>query len=600
MLSLEQLLQIPNVDNGLRFSISPDESQVIFSWNKSGKWELYAMSLRAQSAKQSPNDHEIASSGKALLAMTENIEGSKFSPKHSPDGKHLAYAIDFDGSESFHIILHNLSNNSIIDLTSSFGYTQQPNFDFSSDGNKLAILSDESGSFALYTLEIATLEKKLLLDIHRPIWDVAWSPDGKYIAVEAESKASDRAIYVVEVENNEWKVLSDDNDEVLNAQHPVWSADSKHLIFSCENGEWHNIGLYDVQAKNIIWLTDSIGDDIQPTVSRSGEIVGWIHSEGAKTNFQFKLRGGEFRQVKVGDGVHSFPQIVNNEVILIYEDVNHPPDLWKINLENGEALQLTKSNEIDFDFIQPEEIFYDDVPALLFRGKNKKAVIDIHGGPNWHVQNLWNPFVCEMLARGWNVLQPNYRGSTGYGKKWQNASRYKMGDVDASDCAVGARYLIENNLADKNKIVVTGRSHGGFLTMCCLTFYPELFAGGSAVVPFMNWIKSHYESREDLQHWNIENMGDPETNKELWIRCSPYFFLDKVNAPVQLICGGVDPRCPASDSIDARDKLIELGKEVELLLYEDEGHAFLKLENIIDSEMKRVEFLEKTLGGRVG
>jgi dipeptidyl aminopeptidase/acylaminoacyl peptidase len=128
-----------------------------------------------------------------------------------------------------------------------------------------------------------------------------------------------------------------------------------------------------------------------------------------------------------------------------------------------------------------------------------------------------------------------------------------------------------------------------------MTMYPELFAGGSAVVPFLNWIKSHKNSREDLQHWNIENMGDPEDNRELWISHSPYFFLDKVNAPVQLICGGNDPRCPASDSIDARDKLVELGKQVELLLYKDEGHSFLDTENIIDSEMKRAEFLAKVL-----
>jgi dipeptidyl aminopeptidase/acylaminoacyl peptidase len=575
------------VDTGLRFSISPDEKEIIFSWNKSGKWELWRLE-KEESRK-----------------LESSISGSKFSPKHSPDGKQLAYVVDYDGSESYHIILHNLQNNSIINLTPNSGYAHQPNFDFSPDGKQLAILSDESGSFALYLLNIEALEKKLLLDIHRPIWDVAWSADGKYIAVEAESKASDRAIYVVEVASGKGKVVSE-NSEELNAQHPVWSSDSKHLLFSCENGEWHNIGLYDVKTQKITWLTDSVGDDTQPTVSRSGEFVGWIHTEGSKTNFQFKKssvlsgeavskQGGELHQVKVGDGVHSFPQIVNNEVILIYEDVNHPPDLWKINLENGEAKQLTKSSEMNFDFAQPEEVFYDDVPALLFRGKNKKAVINIHGGPNWHFQNMWNPFVSEMLARGWTVLQPNYRGSTGYGKKWQNASRYDMGGVDTNDCAAGVKFLIQNDLADKDKIAVTGRSHGGFLTMCCLTFYPDLFCGGSAVVPFLNWIKSHYESREDLQHWNIENMGDPEENKELWIKRSPYFFLDKVQAPVQMICGGNDPRCPASDSIDARDKLIELGKEVELLLYEDEGHSFLKIENIIDSEVRRVEFLERVL-----
>jgi dipeptidyl aminopeptidase/acylaminoacyl peptidase len=584
MLTLPQLLRIPNVDTGLRFSISPDEKEIVFAWNKSGKWELWRLEIGGLETRE----------------LVSSVIGSKFSPNHSPDGKYLTYVVDYDGSESYRIYLHNLQNNSYINLIDDFGYAQQPNFDFSPDGKILAILSDESGSFALYLLDIETQEKSLLLDIHRPIWDVTWSADGKYIAVEAESKASDRAIYIVEVESGEWKVVSE-NNESLNTQHPAWSSDSKHLLFSCENGEWHNIGLYDVESKKITWVTDSVGDDTQPVSSRSGEFIGWIHSEGARTNFQFRKRSGELHQVKVGDGVHSNPQIINNEVILIYEDVNHPPDLWKINLENGEAIQLTKSTEISFDFAQPEEIFYDgldgvQVPALLFRAKDsKRAVIDIHGGPNWHVQNMWNPFVSEMLARGWNVLQPNYRGSTGYGKKWQNASRYDMGGVDTNDCVAGVKFLIKNDLAEKNKIAVTGRSHGGFLTMCCLTFYPDLFAGGSAVVPFMNWIKSHYESREDLQHWNIENMGDPEENKERWTRLSPYFFLDKVNAPVQLICGGNDPRCPASDSIDARDKLIEFGKEVELLLYEDEGHSFLKMENIIDSEVKRVEFLEKCL-----
>ena len=93
-------------------------------------------------------------------------------------------------------------------------------------------------------------------------------------------------------------------------------------------------------------------------------------------------------------------------------------------------------------------------------------------------------------------------------------------------------------------------------------------------------------------------MGDPQENYQKWYNHSPYFFLDRVSAPVQLICGGNDPRCPASDSIDAHDKLIELGKEVELLLYKEEGHSFLKIENVVDSELKRVDFLARVLDSR--
>jgi dipeptidyl aminopeptidase/acylaminoacyl peptidase len=245
----------------------------------------------------------------------------------------------------------------------------------------------------------------------------------------------------------------------------------------------------------------------------------------------------------------------------------------------------------------PEEVSYDNdgvpVPALLYRGRGNCAVISIHGGPNWHVQFLWDPISAHMASRGWTVLAPNYRGSTGYGRAWQLASRFDMGGVDTRDCAAAVDYLLREKLADT--VAVTGRSHGGYLTMTCLTQFPELWCGGSAVVPFMNWFKSHQDSRNDLQHWNIENMGDPEEHYERWYKASPYYFLEKIDAPVQLICGGHDPRCPASDSLEAHDRLIQLGKDVQLLLYEEEGHSFLNIENVIDSEVKRVDFLARVL-----
>ena len=250
------------------------------------------------------------------------------------------------------------------------------------------------------------------------------------------------------------------------------------------------------------------------------------------------------------------------------------------------------------EFVTPEEIFYEgmdgvNIPALLFHPEKlpAPAVVMIHGGPNWQYSMEWNPVMAYFASRGYVVLAPNYRGSTGYGREWQYAARFDMGGVDTRDVAAGAHYLIRAGLALKNRIAVTGGSHGGYLTMTCLTQFPELWRAGSAVVPFMNWFKSHDDSREDLQHWNIENMGDPKENYKRWYNASPYFFLDKINAPVQLICGGNDPRCPASDSLEARDKLVSLGKEVELLLYEDEGHEFLKIENVLDAEMRRVEFI---------
>jgi dipeptidyl aminopeptidase/acylaminoacyl peptidase len=593
MLTLPELLRIPSVDNGLPFTISPDEHQIVFSWNKSGSWELWSCRLQ-----------EFTPANQTASCLIPNVAGAKFSPKFSPDGTKIAFALDSDGSESYHICVHDLKTGVTTDLTPDILYANQPNMSWSPDGETLAILSEAKGMFSLYTLPLDCSGLGLTRNVFHPCWDAVWSPDGNWIAVESEWKASDRSIFIVPAGRGHKKGVRPRtmqlmlDGKVLNAQQPAWSPDSKSLAFSCENGEWFNIGVFDLETQEISWLTDSTGDDTQPAWSRSGEVVGWVHAEGAKTSFQLKERGGEVRQVKVGDGVHALPQFVSDGVILVYEDVNHPPDLWKINLESSEATQLTKSLDEKLNFVQPEEISYagldgTQVPALLYRAGNENAVLNIHGGPNWHFSFGWNPLMSYMASRGWTVLAPNYRGSTGYGKAWQNASRYNMGGVDNDDCVAGAKFLLESGLA--KRIAVTGRSHGGYLTMTCLTTHPELFAGGSAVVPFLNWFESHKNSREDLKHWNIENMGYPEDNAELWHARSPYFFLDRVNAPVQMICGANDPRCPASDSLDARDKLVELGKEVELHLYEDEGHSFLNIENVVDAEVRRAEFLERVL-----
>jgi dipeptidyl aminopeptidase/acylaminoacyl peptidase len=101
--------------------------------------------------------------------------------------------------------------------------------------------------------------------------------------------------------------------------------------------------------------------------------------------------------------------------------------------------------------------------------------------------------------------------------------------------------------------------------------------------------------REDFQHWDIENMGDPNENYARWYANSPYFFLDRLRAPVQLICAENDPRCPVEDSQETYEKLKSLSKEVDFILYRDEGHAFLKMENLVDSEMRRVAFLASVL-----
>jgi dipeptidyl aminopeptidase/acylaminoacyl peptidase len=298
-------------------------------------------------------------------------------------------------------------------------------------------------------------------------------------------------------------------------------------------------------------------------------------------------------------------------LLFLYESPLQPADLWHLSLAEGTCQQLTHSLPASIEpaaFVEPELVTYPSldgtpVPALLYRprltagSERAPAVVYVHGGPNWLAQVAWDPVVQHMVGRGWAVLAPNYRGSTGYGRDWQLANRFDLGGADTGDVVAGADYLVGQGLAQPARIAVTGRSYGGYLTMTCLTQYPDRWAGGSAVVPFLNWFTSHANSRPDLQHWDLENFGHPERDRALYYERSPFFFLDRVVAPVQLICGAHDPRCPASESVQAHEALAARGKACDLALYEDEGHSFYKTENVIDAERRRMAFLASVLEG---
>ena len=119
MLNLADLLRVPQVDTGLRFDISPDGQKVAFSWNKTGNWEIHTMSLRGAAKRRRSNLKEGMRNYFSKIVVTSRGDGAKFAPQYSPDGTQLAYACDLEGSESYHIVLHNLKNDSSVDLTSN-------------------------------------------------------------------------------------------------------------------------------------------------------------------------------------------------------------------------------------------------------------------------------------------------------------------------------------------------------------------------------------------------------------------------------------------------------------------------------------------------
>ena len=594
IINLEVLLRTPCVAD-TPFDLSPDRQKVAFAWNLTGQWEIYELPL----------------DGSAPPRQVTQGPGGKFAPRFAPDGQRLAYMVDFDGGENFRLFSWDIPSNAHINLTPDEPAALQPSYDWSPDGSQVAILSNRSGSFKTYVMPSTGGADRLVLDSLYPAYDVHWSPDGRNLLVTVQSLGSDFGVFIVPLDGKEDFQIRDANVP-LSARDAHWSPDGKRIAFASNTPGEYEIAIYTLDSGEITWVTLPGGEKTAPAWSPDGKRLVYVHCEDAITKLiALDLETSAARQYQVDAGLHYFPEFTHqgDGLVCLFDNPGRPDDLWLISLLDGTSRQLTSSLPAELEqarFILPEVIRYPGldgvpVPALLYQPPSTDrlppGVVLVHGGPNWRFDVMWYPLVQHMVSRGWVVLLPNYRGSTGYGREWQYASRYDQGGVDTRDVVAGAQYLIQHGLADPGRIAVTGRSHGGYLTMTSLTQYPEIWAAGSAVVPFLNWFTSHANSRDDLQHWDRQNFGDPVRDHDLWYARSPFFFLHQVAAPVQLICGANDPRCPASESIAARDALQALGKPVDFHLYPDEGHGFLKTENVVDAELRRIAFLAGVLEG---
>ncbi len=249
-----------------------------------------------------------------------------------------------------------------------------------------------------------------------------------------------------------------------------------------------------------------------------------------------------------------------------------------------------------------------EIPAYLtlpkgVEAKNLPAVIVPHGGPWYRDSWGYNAFAQFLANRGYAVLQPNFRGSTGYGKKFIDAGNKQWGDKMQDDVTSGAKYLIAQGIADPKRVGIMGGSYGGYATLAGVTFTPDLYAAAVSIVGPSNLItllESIPPYWEQIRKLFYERMGDPNTpeGKAQLLRQSPLTAAAKIKAPLLVIQGANDPRVTKRESDQFVIALRDRGFPVEYLVAPDEGHGFVRPVNNMAMFASAEKFLAKYLGGR--
>lgn len=249
-----------------------------------------------------------------------------------------------------------------------------------------------------------------------------------------------------------------------------------------------------------------------------------------------------------------------------------------------------------------------EVPAFLtlpkgVEAKNLPAIIVPHGGPWYRDSWGYNSFAQFLANRGYAVLQPNFRGSTGYGKKFIDAGNKQWGEKMQDDITWGAKYLAAQGIADPKKIGIMGGSYGGYATLAGVTFTPDTYAAAVSIVGPSNLItllESIPPYWEQIRKLFYERMGDPNTpeGKAQLLRQSPLTHAAKIKTPLLVIQGANDPRVTKRESDQIVIALRDRGFPVEYLVAPDEGHGFARPENNMAMFATSEKFLAKYLGGR--
>ncbi|MFP4082253.1 MAG: prolyl oligopeptidase family serine peptidase [Candidatus Aminicenantes bacterium] len=234
--------------------------------------------------------------------------------------------------------------------------------------------------------------------------------------------------------------------------------------------------------------------------------------------------------------------------------------------------------------------------------KNLPAVVNPHGGPWYRDSWGFNPEVQFLANRSYAVLQMNFRTSTGYGRKFWEAGFKQWGQAIQDDITDGVQWLIDQEIADPERIGIYGGSYGGYCTLAGLAFTPDLYACGVDYVGVSNiftWLKGFPPYWKPLLDMMYEMIGDPEKDKEMLRAASPLFHVDKIKAPLLIAQGANDPRVPKSESDQIVEALKKRGIDVPYMVKENEGHGFRNEENRFDFYRAMEKFLGNHLGGRV-
>jgi dipeptidyl aminopeptidase/acylaminoacyl peptidase len=328
--------------------------------------------------------------------------------------------------------------------------------------------------------------------------------------------------------------------------------------------------------------------------------------------FAYNLKGGQARKAPLPPGYNAEgagrPFAADGRLLVAHDASNTPFDYWVLD-RSGKASRLTNfaAPGLDPSRLPVSRIVHYksadgtvisailSVPFNLKRDGTAPGVVVPHGGPTGQTQDRFSRQAVALASRGYVVIQPNPRGSTGYGMAFQNANHKDLGGGDLVDEVYAAKFLAATGYVSPRKVGITGGSYGGFMTLMAIGKTPDVWAAAVSQYGIINWFEMLKHEDAALQAYQLSLIGDPVKDKAVYDADSPMTYVRKAKAPLLVLQGENDIRVPRGQAAEVVATLKSVGATVDAHYYPEEGHGFAKLENQIDALQRTIDWFDKYL-----
>lgn len=548
--------------------------------------------------------HKVAFPGgdrKQVTFFKEPVGGATYEPK---EGNYFVFSKDIGGNENWQLYRFDVADAKVTLLTD--GSSRNSMMGFSNKGDKIAFASNKrnGNDVDFYIMDPLKPESaKLLLENKGGGWGVLdWSPDDKQLLLEEGISANESYLWLLDIATGQKTLLTPKPEKGQIAYGGAeFDKSGKGMYFTTDkDNEFYRLGYMNFADKKVTWLATDVKWDISGfSLSKNKEMLLFTsNEEGVSVMRLLNLKTNKYMALpKLPVGIiGGYAWHHNNEDIgLTFGSARSQFDAYSINIKKQTLTRWTESETAGintsalseakvirwkgFDGTPISGFLYN--PPAKFSGKHA-VIIDVHGGPEGQATPTFlgrNNYLLNEL--GVAIIYPNVRGSTGFGKTFLAMDNGFLRENSYKDIESLIEWIKQQPDLDGNRIMVTGGSYGGNVTLAMSAFYSDKITCALSVVGASNlvtFLENTAGYRRDLRRVEYGDERDPKM-REYLLKIAPLNSVEKIKKPLFIVQGANDPRVPASESEQIVKKMEEMKIPVWYMLAKDEGHGFAKKVN---------------------